>query len=187
MRHAFLVLSFALLSVCIGIGSARADDRRVFDLSVGGGVGGPVILISGDPLLPPTTAMLTGIAYARLQAPKYTPCGLEASFLPGYGAGVNLTFTMLHIGRFYWHAVDPGLFWDIWHPVSVAVVPRTWDLTLGTGLDFRVWRRLSLTADWRVFLPSPFQVITSYGDFSRLIYREAFQGGQAWFGASWSF
>lgn len=39
--------------------------------------------------------------------------------------------------------------------LSTGDVPRTWDATLGTGIEYKLAKHVSLTVDWRGSLPSP--------------------------------
>lgn len=39
--------------------------------------------------------------------------------------------------------------------LTTADVPRTWDMTVGTGIEYKIAKNVSFTADWRVSLPNP--------------------------------
>lgn len=161
-------------------------DAPAHELRLGLGAGGPAgFIVAGNPE-EATTSFFTGYAYARFRLPKMTPVALELNAVVPCGFGVNLLTDVIHLGRFRAHFFDIGIFWNAFDPVSVRRVRRSWDLTLGTGAEVRITERWAATFDWRVFLPNPYDVITGYGDFSRLVYAEALKGGQTWLGASYS-
>lgn len=86
------------------------------------------------------------------------------------------------------HLFDLGVFWVAHRAVVADRVPRSADLTFGLGAKIEVTRSVSLTLDWRTFMPiDVFGVLTRYGDYSRLIGEEVLRGGQAWAGALYRF
>jgi hypothetical protein len=185
MRAAiFASVLAATLAAADRTASAQTGRERL-ELQIGGATGGPLGLAL-DPSPRYTTAFVTVRAHARLRSPRYTPLAVETGAVLGYGLGANLLVDVLRAGRLRVHIFDAGVFWSRWRPVAVGRVRRAWDLTLGAGTEVRVWRKLSVTLDWRTFLPNPYRVLTDYGDFSRLVYGEALKGGQTWLGASWS-
>lgn len=86
---------------------------------------------------------------------RYKPfhLGLEAYTAFDYGEGVQLLVYTVQ-GRLS-HHFNAGFLFPRGTLLSTTDVPRTWDLTVGTGLEFKLIDRLSLTADWRAALPSP--------------------------------
>lgn len=57
-------------------------------------------------------------------------------------------------GPLAWH-LDVGMLWVPHLGFGAQDVPRKWDLTAGTGIEWNFAKNLSLTADWRVSLPNP--------------------------------
>lgn len=118
----------------------------------------------------------------RFRLPRYTNFGLEVGMVAPGGFSVTLLTDVTRFGRFRIHLVDPGIVVNLTEPGTVNRVHRTWDLTLGAGIDIRLDDLLTLTVNWRMFFPDPFSVIGRYGDFARPVYTEAAKGGQLWFG-----
>lgn len=177
---------------------ARADEtpqpwrspleRSGPEVLVGLGGGGPVGLSFGG-VDDHTTAPVTSYAFMKLrvQSPGFSsPRTLEAYAVPFHGFGVNLKNDDLTIGRVRLHLLDVGVFWNAFEPVSVRRVERSLDVTLGLGVEVRLSGRWSAAADYRAFVPNPFTTLHRYGDFSRLIAYEVFQGGQTWLALSYS-
>jgi hypothetical protein len=81
--------------------------------------------------------------------------GLDLSTNFSYGFGASL-LVYPYIGQTTsWH-FNAGFMGFAPMTFANGSIPRTWDLTLGTGLEFRLpvhW--LSLTADWRYAVANP--------------------------------
>jgi hypothetical protein len=122
----------------------------------------------------------------RLGFPEYSPVRLELNAVIPSGLGVNLMLDVLKIKNVRLHLLDPGLFWNIGRPVSVARIARKADITLGAGADLKVWNGWSVGLNWRWFIPNPLTVIPDYDGFSYPAYREALRGGQLWLSASYT-
>jgi len=190
MRAMIAVKTAVLLTGLVLAGTCRADtgpkpdvNSKDFEtqtiLSGGGGIG-----LIGQSFPQGGTTMPISVRLAqRLRFPRHTSLGLELSFVVPIGLGVNVTCDVYRNDRVRIHLVDPGIHWNMVEPVSVSRVKRSWDLTLGAGLDVRLTDQLWLTVDWRTFLPDP-TIINKYGDWARPIYKEAALGGQLWLGIS---
>ncbi len=184
----YAALSTALaLFLLLAPQRAEAGIRDTFSLRAVGSLGGPVGLIGYDsPYWNPTTAPFTLRLAGQIRAPKYTPVSLEISAVIPCGFGANLLFDVFQSDRVRVHLLDLGIFWNAFKPVSVQRLHRDFDLTAGLGLDVRVWKTLSVSADWRVFLPNPATTLPNYADFAIPMYVEAARGGQLWIGAAYS-
>jgi hypothetical protein len=79
--------------------------------------------------------------------------GLEAYYLFDYGVGAQLLVYPYQGEKLDVHVNAGALFPGSY--LSVNDVPRTWDLTVGAGLEYQVVRHVSLTLDWRWATPSP--------------------------------
>lgn len=98
----------------------------------------------------PNTSGLLGL---RL---RYKPLhlGLEAYTAFDYGNAVQLMVYTVQ-GKRFSHHIDVGVLFTGKHLLSTQDIPRTWDATLGTGIEYKLFKYLSLTADWRLAFPSP--------------------------------
>ena len=56
-----------------------------------------------------------------------------------------------------------------------------YDLTIGSGLELKVSKRLGVSADWRAYLPE-FGTVERYGGYAVSVYKSAIKGGQATLG-----
>ena len=93
--------------------------------------------------------------------------GLRGRILPAHlGLEINTQFYWGHSvqamvypvqGPLAWH-LDVGGLWFYRLPFSAQDVPRRWDLLVGTGLEWNFFPHLSLTADWRMTMPNPFDM-----------------------------
>ncbi len=179
----------ALIAACFALSplTAHAALGDKLTLRAAASLGGPVGLIGDDsPYWKPTTAPFTLRLAGQLSAPAYTPLTLEINAVIPCGFGVNLLFDVFRSDRLRVHLLDLGVFWNAFKPVSVQRLHRQFDLTAGLGVDVRVWRTLSVSADWRVFLPNPMTTLPDYADFALPMYREALKGGQLWIGAAYA-
>lgn len=103
----------------------------------------------------------SGLLGVRVKVPP-AHLGLDIYSAFDYGMAVQLlgyTFSGPRLS----HHVDVGLMWPEKLYLSAQDVPRRWDLTVGTGLEYRFTRYLSATLDWRVNIPSP-AFIASHDD-----------------------
>ena len=57
-------------------------------------------------------------------------------------------------GKFSWH-LDAGALWFYHNSLATQDVPRKWDLTVGTGIEWNFLKHVSLTADLRTAIPNP--------------------------------
>ncbi len=92
----------------------------------------------------------------RLHIPKLR-LGVDLATSFAYGTGVALLVYPYQGEKLNWH-INAGVLGTGSRLLSVIDVPRTWDLTLGSGLEYRVACNLSLTFDWRWAMPSPVSV-----------------------------
>ncbi len=128
----------------------------------------------------------------RLQYPKYTPLALELFLLMPYGAGADVQIAGFVSERFSARLLDVGVF--LGSEPTNRWVAHAWSLMLGAGMEYRfsaprdgMLRFLSLTLDYRVFLPDPGSVLMYYGDFGLGIYTAALRRGQLILGLSVTF
>lgn len=147
-----------------------------------------IVAGGGAPLLPiltdwdkQHTALFSTFVAGRLRAPDYTSLGLEANVVLPYGAGFNAFVDIIHLKKARTH-VSFGVFTNLIDSVSVMQIDRSLDITIGLGTEIEITPQTRLTADWRIFLPWPWQIIPEYGDFFRPFYQEAINGGQIWVG-----
>ncbi len=183
-RNATVILALVISGRCLAETENRHPDvnQSKFETQTLLGGGGPVGLIGANLYEPGTTLPLSVRLAQRFRFPLNSPLGLELNFVVPIGLGVNVLCDVYRSDRVRVHLGDPGVHWNMVQPVSVGRVGRTWDLTLGGGLDVRLTDRLWLTLDWRAYLPDPTSVIGRYGDWARPIYKEAALGGQLWLG-----
>lgn len=128
-----------------------------------------------------------------------TPIALEFSAFAGYpvGGGVNpsVVFYFFHNDWLRFH-VNLGIAISA-EPFTSPEVPRAWDMSIGTGVELDLppdilipplkGLPLTLTLEYRAFLPNPTTIGLLYGDFARAIYRDALLGGQLWLGVGFHF
>ncbi len=87
---------------------------------------------------------------------SYAPIHLGAEVYTGfdYGGGVNLLVYTVQ-GRLK-HHIDLGVFgFEQNLKLSTQDVPRTYDVTVGTGLEYKLFKHVSATLDWRLAFPDP--------------------------------
>lgn len=179
----------AVLAVPLNAFGGKSEDIKSaetesFQLKIGLAAGGPIGLqapIKG--LRTHTTERYTGMATLQIRFPKVSPRVLEFYTVIPNGIGINIKNDDFQFGELRLHLLDVGLFYNRWSPVSVQRVKRKIDLTFGSGMEYRFAKSWAVTLDWRMYVPANiFKVLTDYGDFSRLVGREAVQGGQSWLG-----
>ncbi len=129
-----------------------------------------------------TTAPLTVSLAQTFRFARFSPFGLELSFVAPGGLGATLLVDAVRTRYVRVHLIDPGVVWNLLGPVSVGRVSRSADLVLGAGVDVFLTKDLTLTVNWRMYFPEPIGTISRYGDFARPIYAEAAKGGQLCFG-----
>lgn len=185
------ILALLIAVLCFGIGPPKAlAEGLPYSMELQGliGVGGPMFLALGPNYDQMSSRPVAVIAAARVRNEKVF-VGLEMNLVAPVGMGMNMLFDVYRGDRFRVHIIDPGVFWNVRQPLSVARVARTYDVTVGFGgeifLDLR--RRVSLTVDWRVYLPDPYGILTQFGGFARPIYKEAAQGGYVWVGFAYRY
>lgn len=164
------------------------DPQKSIELRLGLAAGGPVgLLVPVDGVKRITTEPFTTTLYLRARLPKLSSRIVEVYGVLPNGIGVNFKNDDFRLGKFRFSLVDVGFFWNANRPVSVQRVRRDFDLTFGTGVEYLASETWAVSLDWRVFFPADvFKVLTDYGDFARLVGREAVQGGQVWLGFSYS-
>jgi len=182
--------------VCFGMALATvatADDgsesevsgQETFECQFNLGLGGAPWMEAYDSLYgASSTASFTGHVAVRFRLPKYTPLVLEVSAVFPYGVGVALGLDIVHTDRVRLHIGDFGMFGNLTVPVSVARLERKIDIVFGVGAEVKLTKTVSMTLDWRVFMPPPITTFRHYGDFARPMYDEALKGGQIWIGFS---
>lgn len=133
--------------------------------------------------------LLVGV---RARLLRHTPVGIELGTITGYpvivGFNASGLLYLVSVKSFRMH-LNLGVA-VLASPFTSPEVPRRTELTLGTGVELDLpFRKIPLTAtlDYRAFLPDPAKVPLYFGDYGAAIYREAFKGGQIWFGLGWRF
>lgn len=160
--------------------------EKKFELQLFSALGGPIGLTNDAPY-DESTPKLTWILGTRAGLPRWTDLQLELNMVIPHGFGVNIVWNVFHSKYFRLHLLDPGVFANVWSPASTQNFPREVDMTMGAGLDLRIWETITITTGVRWFFPNPFDYMGKYGHFIIPVYREALQGGQIWFGLSWRF
>lgn len=186
MKRIVLCLIGAFLALTTRSAAAdRYDFHRGFELQVGGSLGGSIIEVV-DPSESSTSKRFALNAVARIRHPR-TPFGFEQTLILPHGTMSAMLLDAWRADRWRAH-LDLGAFIPIGgRHMSAISVERSWDVVLGLGAEALVYKRLSVTVDWRVFLPDPTTIPQRYGDFVRPVYKEAQRGGQLWLGANWVF
>lgn len=185
------------MAVCIGLAfatSAIAADKpsdnnsdKNIEFQINAGIGGApgMAAFHGSVNGPPSTSLITEHLAARVRFPKYTPLMMEAGAVFLSGIGANLGVDVIHTERFRLHILDAGFLWNWFNdPVTVSNIKRPIDLVFGAGLDVKVTDIITVTLDWRVFMPPPWDILLKYGDFARPMLEESLKGGQIWIGIS---
>jgi len=165
--------------------TAQAGIPDYLDLELSAGLGGPVGLIGAHYPGGVSTTPFTLIVAGRLGFRKFTPLKLELNAVIPNGFGANLRLDAFRFDRVTVHLPDLGIFWNAFKPVTAARIQRPLDFTLGGGIDVRVWKDLSVGAEWRWFIPNPVTVLPDYDGFAYPAYSEAIRGGQLWLNASY--
>jgi len=80
--------------------------------------------------------------------------GVEGYTAFDYGVGLQGLVYPYQGTNLNWH-LDLGLLGFGKHYVSAQDVPRPWDVTVGTGLEYKLTKHTSLALDWRWAIPSP--------------------------------
>ena len=109
----------------------------------------------------PRVPVLTALAGLRLH---YLPwhLGAEGYTLFNHGWGGQVLFYPYQGKKVYAH-VNAGLIADAAAKLSTQDLPRAWDVTLGAGLEYRLFKHLSLVGDYRLAFPSPAFVVGHNG------------------------
>lgn len=134
-----------------------------------------------------TNGQSGGIPVAFRFAYERVMLGAELNLIAPYGIGANVLFYVYNGPRFSAHIFDPGIFYS-WGSmeISVPTMPRAFDISAGAGVEVHIADWLTVTLDWRVFLPNPFRVMPDYADYGLRAFGEALKGGQLWFGVQLS-
>ncbi len=173
MRAMALIFLIALGPVLAAPAARAAEtglDRRVI-LAAGGGY--------------PATSGGVFLA-ARVRYLPTTPFALEFNLYAPYGFGLAFILDVYRSERLRIHAFDLGFFEDLpFWKVNHSEVQRFFDLTVGCGVEWKVYGRHIVALDYRAFLPDPTKVPFNYGNYSLVFYRDAFAGGQIWLGYVW--
>lgn len=96
-------------------------------------------------------------AGVRVHVPKFR-LGLDVATSFAFGTGAAVLVYPWQGEKLNWH-INAGVLGTGNQYLSTTDVPRTWDLTLGTGIEYRVHRHISLTADYRAAIPSPVFIV----------------------------
>jgi hypothetical protein len=130
---------------------------------------------------------MTGLVAQRFGLPRLLSWSLEASVIIPSGFGANLIVDVVHRPSFRWHLLDPGIHFNVVSPVTARHIDRAWDVTFGTGFDWRFAEHLWFSAVYRMFLPEPPRTIRRYGNLIIETVNLMPQEGQLWLGISYSF
>lgn len=122
----------------------------------------------------------------RLSYLERVPLVLEMNAVLPFGIGTNLLIYVYRDENVRVHLIDPGIFYSWLGDLSSRWMPRSFDITFGAGVEVRVRPRVSITLDWRIFMPNPAEVIPNYADWGILSYEEAAWGGELWIGVSYT-
>lgn len=95
----------------------------------------------------------SGLLGLRAHFPKVR-LGAEAYTAFSYGMGLQGMVYPYQGEKLNWH-VNLGVLGFGNRYVSTQDVPRPWDLTLGTGVEYRFHKHFAFAADWRWAIPSP--------------------------------
>lgn len=113
----------------------------------------PRVALGGTIVERPKGEALVGV---RLWAPRLN-LGVEAYSSFSYGFGIQGLVYAYRAKDFDWH-LNAGVLGLGKNLISVSDVPRDWDLTVGTGVEYKVAKFLVLTADYRWSIPDPLYV-----------------------------
>jgi len=92
----------------------------------------------------------------RLRALSVTPLELETQYLAARGLGVQVNVYVLHTKWVKWSLVNPGAYFPLGTKmINNAELKRTYDLSVGTGLEVKTWRKIVVFASARWYLPDP--------------------------------
>lgn len=96
-----------------------------------------------------------GLAGLRLKFPKV---GLGAEFNTQFQMGNQVQFLVYPVqGKVNWH-LGMGALFPYKKFFSNRTIPRSWDFTVGTGIEVPLARWVSFTADLRTTFPNAFAV-----------------------------
>lgn len=173
----FLALLLWFFPVSASAQEQKPPSRSV-ELQGLAGPMGPLFLAFG-PKYDQFSTRPVAIMFAARIRPKRVYLGFEVNMVMPAGFGMNVLFDVYRGDRFRLHLVDPGVFLNALHPLSVARIKRSYDVTVGAGGEVFLGqsRKISVGFDWRVYLPDPWAILTAFSGFSRPIYNEAAQGG----------
>jgi hypothetical protein len=165
---------------------ARADNGHntaAFEFQIMLALGGPAGLYDDVKATPQPFVALLG---ARIRSPKHSIVGIELYELVPNGFGAATIIDVWRSEHLRVHLLDLGIFANLGKPVSVQRHQRSYDITLGGGIELR-FESLSFTFDYRMFLPDLYDTLGNYGGFSKPWYTEAAKGGVLLWGISKSF
>lgn len=101
----------------------------------------------------------------RLRALSVTPLELNVSYLADHGMGFNLNLYLIHTKWVKWHFIDPGVYLPLGTTmVNNTDLRRKYDLSFGTGIEVKTWRKIVVYANARWYLPDP---ATALGEAKR--------------------
>jgi hypothetical protein len=95
----------------------------------------------------------SGLLGLRAHFPKVR-LGAEAYSAFAFGFGLQGMVYPVQSKDVNWH-LNLGVIGFGSQLLSTQDVPRTWDLTAGTGVEIKLVKHLSLAIDWRMSIPSP--------------------------------
>ena len=100
----------------------------------------------------------SGLLGLRAHFPK-VHLGAEAYSAFAFGLGLQGLVYPIQGEKVNWH-LNLGVLGLSHSYLSTQDVPRTWDLTAGTGVEIKLVKHLSLAIDWRMSVPSPVFIAT---------------------------
>lgn len=95
----------------------------------------------------------SGLLGLRVKVPAAS-LGVEAYTAFDYGLGIMALVYPYQDDILAWHLNLGVLGWQ-GERLSTWDVPRTWDITAGTGIEVKLMKHLSFTFDYKASLPSP--------------------------------
>lgn len=86
---------------------------------------------------------------------RYKPFHLGAELYSAFNQGTALQLMGYTVQGKLSHHIDLGVVFNGKELLSTKDVPRSWDMLIGTGIEYRIHKNVSLTADWRMVMPNP--------------------------------
>lgn len=91
--------------------------------------------------------------------------GVRAFSALDKGIGIQSLIYAYRGGRFKLHVVDPGIQFTggSFNYTNNTDVPRSWDLLIGAGIQWKLACNIDLTADWRINIANPVMLFQNDG------------------------